>query len=164
VPAGAARTITATFTVPDGYAGPDPIVNTATVASASTADPDGLPFHTLEPCRVLDTREPDGVVGGPALAPGAARTFPIAGTCGVPATARAVSINITVTGPTDPGDLRIYPAAATPPLASAINYVSGQTRANNAVVQLGTGGALDVLCAQAVGTVHFILDVNGYFE
>ncbi|HMF95002.1 MAG TPA: hypothetical protein VKE96_11940 [Vicinamibacterales bacterium] len=40
VPAGAARTITATFTVPANYAGPIPIVNTATVSSA-TPDPDG---------------------------------------------------------------------------------------------------------------------------
>ena len=39
VPAGATRTITATFLVPVGYAGPSPIVNVATV-SAATPDPD----------------------------------------------------------------------------------------------------------------------------
>ena len=38
VPAGAPRTITATFAVPVSYTAPDPIVNTATVTTA-TADP-----------------------------------------------------------------------------------------------------------------------------
>jgi len=37
IPAGQSRTITSTFSVPSGYAGPNPIVNTATVGS-STAD------------------------------------------------------------------------------------------------------------------------------
>ena len=71
---------------------------------------------------------------------------------------------MTVTQPTDAGDLRLYPAGATPPLASAINYGAGQTRANNAVVKLGTAGGLEVLTDQGAGSVHFILDVNGYFE
>jgi len=171
--AGATRTITATFSVPADYSGPNPIQNVTSVSSA-TADPDpsdnsatastslvGLAFHTLAPCRVLDTRES---ANGPALAPGPARSFAIAGLCGVPSTAQAASVNVTVTQPTDPGDLRIYPGGSEPPLASAINYAAGQTRANNAVVKLGPGGGLEVLCDQAVGTVHFVLDVNGYFE
>jgi hypothetical protein len=136
---------------------PDLTDNTATASSPFA----GLAFHTLSPCRVLDTRDP---ANAPALAPGPARTFAIAGVCTVPATAQAVSINVTVTSPTDPGDLRIYPAGTTPPLASAVNYGIGQTRANNAVVKLGATGSLEVLTDQGAGTVHFILDVNGYFE
>jgi uncharacterized repeat protein (TIGR01451 family) len=172
----ATRTITATYSVPAGYAGPYPIQNTASVSSATT-DPDatdnsatatsnlsGQVFFTLSPCRVLDTRDPAGPHGGPALAPGPTRTFILAGTCQVPSTAKAVSVNVTVTEPTAAGDLRIYPAGSAEPLASAINYAAGQTRANNALVPLGTGGGLEVLAEQASGTVHFILDVNGYFE
>jgi uncharacterized repeat protein (TIGR01451 family) len=173
---GATRTITATYTVPAAYAGPYPIQNTASVAGAN-ADPDlsdnsatatsnlfGQVFFTLSPCRILDTRDPAGPHGGPALAPGPTRTFTIAGSCQVPITAKAVSVNVTVTEPTAAGDLRIYPAASAQPLASAINYAAGQTRANNALVPLGAAGALEVLAEQASGTVHFILDVNGYFE
>ena len=39
IPAGQSRTITTTFLVPSSYAGPDPIVNTATVSSTAP-DPD----------------------------------------------------------------------------------------------------------------------------
>ena len=125
---------------------------------------DLLLFSTVAPCRVLDTRDlPAGPLAGPALGPGL-RSFVITGSCGVPSTARAVSINVTVTQSTEAGDLRLYPTGAPAPLASAINYGIGQTRANNAVVLLGTGGAIDALCDQVGGTVHFILDVNGYFE
>jgi hypothetical protein len=48
------------------------------------------------------------------------------------------------------------------PQASSINYVAGQTRANNAIVGVSTEGALAAFCS--AGTIHFILDVNGYFE
>jgi hypothetical protein len=121
-------------------------------------------FHTLTPCRLIDTRGPDGPLGGPALVAGADRVFALAEACGVPATATALSVNITVTGATAPGNLRLYPAGEPLPLASAINYVPALTRANNAIVPLGPDAQLAVRCGQASGTVHFILDVNGYFD
>jgi uncharacterized repeat protein (TIGR01451 family) len=177
VPAGQGRTITATFLVPSGYGGPDPIVNTGSVttttsdpvsandsASASTPRTVATSIYTLNPCRVIDTRSPDGPWGGPALAAGATRTFAIAGRCAIPLTARAVSLNVGVTSPTAAGNLRLYPTGSTPPLASAINYAAGQTRANNAVVALSAAGELDVRCSQGAGTVHLILDVSGWFE
>jgi hypothetical protein len=49
------------------------------------------------------------------------------------------------------------------PVVSTINYRPGQTRANNAIVFLGTDGAFSVRCAQAAGSAHFLLDINGYF-
>jgi hypothetical protein len=45
-----------------------------------------------------------------------------------------------------------------------VNFLSGQTRANNAVVGLSPEGDLSILATQASGTVHAILDVVGYFE
>jgi hypothetical protein len=50
------------------------------------------------------------------------------------------------------------------PLASTINYRAGQTRANNAIVPLGRDGDLRVTAGQAVGSVHVVVDVFGYFE
>jgi hypothetical protein len=73
-------------------------------------------------------------------------------------------VNLTVTQSTTTGNLRLYPASTPRPTVSSINYVLGLTRANNAVVGLNGLGELAVYCAQASGTVHFILDVNGYFE
>ena len=123
-----------------------------------------MDFFTLTPCRILDTRDAVGTYGGPALVAGADRVFPLFNRCGIPATARAVSVNLAATAATTAGNLRLYPAGAPLPNASSINYVPGLTRANNAVVGLNGLGELAVRCAQASGSVHFILDVNGYFE
>lgn len=125
--------------------------------------PEPLRFHTVTPCRVADTRDPAGPFGGPALAPGEDRIFAVSGRCGVPATARAVALNLTVTGPSAQGHLRVYPGPVLP-LASAINYRPGQTRANNAIVGLSGGGSLTVRAEQGSGAVHVLLDVTGYFE
>ncbi|HWM89763.1 MAG TPA: hypothetical protein VN493_03265 [Thermoanaerobaculia bacterium] len=128
----------------------------------------GLDFHTLPPCRVVDTRQAPGPFGGPALAAGAERTFTIAAsTCGVPLSARAISINLTVTGTTGGGQVVLYPGdmAATP--TSSVSFLAGHTRGNNAVAPLSRDGlaTLSTLAGMSAGTqVHLILDVNGYFE
>jgi PQQ-like domain len=123
----------------------------------------GRSFWTLTQCRAIDTRNPNGPLGGPALAGGSARTFSIASQCGIPADATAVSANVTITGPTAQGHLTFYPTGAPPPLASTINYRAGQTRANNAILRLGPAGNFDVSCA-GIGTVNLVLDVDGYFR
>jgi len=112
----------------------------------------------------VDTRNALGPLGGPALPGGSSRTFTIGGQCGVPAGAKAVSLNVAVTQPGAAGDFRLYPGGTTLPLVSNLNYGAGQTRANNAVVSLSAGGDLTVTCAQASTTsAHLIVDVNGYF-
>jgi hypothetical protein len=128
------------------------------VVSAPTA------YYSLPPCRLVDTRNEPGTFGGPALAANADRVFLLVERCGIPATARALSVNMTLTQPTTAGNLRLYPAGTHLPNASSLNYTAGQTRANNATVALNGLGELAVYCAQASGTAHFILDVNGYFE
>ncbi len=116
-------------------------------------------YNTVAPCRVIDTRAADA----PALAGGTDRTFTIVGKCGVPAAAKAVSINVTVTSPTANGDLRLY--QTTLPLVSTINFAAGQTRANNAITALNGAGQFIVRTAMPTGkSVHFIVDVNGYFQ
>jgi hypothetical protein len=136
---------------------------TVTVAPAGAA----VVFYTVAPCRVVDTRNtPDGPLAGPSLQPGQARTFSIPdSSCGIPVTARSVSGNTTVTNSVSPGYMTLWPADGTQPLASFINFSSGQTRANNVIVPLSRdgSGAFKVLNGSA-GAVHFILDVNGYFQ
>lgn len=123
-----------------------------------------LRFFTLAPCRVVDTRGPSGPFGGPALAAGSPRTFDIGGQCGIPPDAKAVALNLTVTGAAVPGHLTIYPGGEPLPLASTINYGAGQTRANNAVLRLGAGGTATATCSQAEGSVNLIIDTTGYFQ
>jgi len=120
-------------------------------------DTDGLSYHTVPPCRVVDTRS------GSPLSAGADRTLPIAGLCLVPSTAKAVAVNLVVTQPTNTGFVSLFPAGASAPTASSINFGAGQTRANNGIFSLGTAGALAARCGPA-GTTHLIVDVSGYFE
>jgi hypothetical protein len=127
----------------------------------------GARFHAVAPCRVADTRLPDAPGGGPALAANTSRDFPAGGACGVPADARAVALNVTTTGQTEPGNLRLHAAGAPLPLASAINFTAQRPRANNAVVPLGLGGAVAARCDMAAGSAgrtHVVLDVFGYFR
>jgi hypothetical protein len=123
-----------------------------------------LDFYTLTPCRLIDTRAANGPLGGPALQPGALRAFSPAGSCGVPATAKALSVNITVAQPAAPGFLTLYPGGQLLPQTSSINFSPGQTRANNAVMPLGNGTGVLQVYTGSRGTVHLILDVNGYFQ
>jgi hypothetical protein len=138
----------------------DPAVPAAAydLTCAGEPPPTSLSFFTVAPCRAADTR----LEGGPVAA-GADRPFAIAGSCAVPITARAVSLNLTVTQPTAQGNVRLFPAGGAAPLASTVNYVAGQTRANNAVIGLGVDGKVTARC-QPSGATHLILDVNGYFE
>ena len=122
-------------------------------------------FYAVTPCRTVDTRNPNGSAGGPALTAGGARAFQLASTCGIPVTARAVVTNLTVTGATAAGDLAIFPTGTPGPQgATAINYKAGKTRANNFIARLGTTGDIVVFTQQPSGTVHLIIDVAGYFE
>jgi hypothetical protein len=105
-----------------------------------------------------------GTVGGPALQPNAIRSFLVTGTCNIPTSAQALSVNITVTQPTASGSLRLYPGdLASPPVFSSINFSAGQTRGNNGMLKLSPTGTVKVK-ADTEGTVQFILDVNGYFQ
>jgi hypothetical protein len=119
-------------------------------------------FYGVTPCRVVDTRNPDGPLAGPALVAGASRAFTVGGVCGIPADATAVALNVTVTGATAPGSLTVYPGTGPAPEASAIHF-SARTRANNVTMGI-VGGVLSVLDRQETGGVELIVDVSGYYR
>jgi uncharacterized protein (DUF2141 family) len=131
------------------------------IADFSIPQPGG--FYTIVPCRALDTRNP-APNGGPALAAGETRVVSLVGVCGIPASARAVSVNLTVIQPTRAGNLRLFPADVPLPLVSSLNYGAWVTRSNDAIAGLSASGTLAVRCTQPSGTAHVTLDVNGYFE
>jgi hypothetical protein len=121
-------------------------------------------YNTLPACRIVDTRGAAGAYGGPALSANAIRTFVLAGQCGIPPTAKGVAVNLTIVQPSSGGYLTAFPAGDRLPLASALNFSAGQTRANNATLPLGTSGAISIQSGFPSGIAHFILDVTGYFE
>lgn len=122
-----------------------------------------LRLATLAPCRVVDTRNAAGPYGGPALAAGTTRAFTIAGHCGVPPDASAVTLNVTVTNATSAGSLTVYPGTGIVPGTSTVSFPAGKTRANNATVGLA-GGVLSVHDGQPSGTADLVVDVSGYFR
>lgn len=122
-------------------------------------------FYPVPGCRILDSRSPGGASGGLPLRPNASRWWSVRGLCGIPSGARAVAANVTVTEPAAPGHVTAYSGATweLPPV-STVNFLAGQTRANNTIIAHPHGfGALTTFNASP-GTVHVIIDVNGFFQ
>jgi hypothetical protein len=123
----------------------------------------GMELFTVPPCRVFDSRSGDPLTVG-------FQVLQVAGRCGIPVRARAVSANLTVVGAQVAGYLTVYAGDSVLPFTPTINFNAGQVRANNAVVQLaGDGTGTVTVYYGAVGpgaltaTVDLILDVNGFF-
>jgi hypothetical protein len=122
-------------------------------------------YFTVPPCRLVDTRGAVGPRGGPQIFPNGLRVFPLTGVCAIPATAKALVLNATVVGASAPGHIRLFPGNEAPPLASLVQFVANRTRAGMAIVRTATDGAGTIgLLNGSSGNLHFVLDVNGYFE
>jgi hypothetical protein len=122
-------------------------------------------FVPVAPTRTLDTRQHDDPVG-----PDSWFWIEMAGWDGIPSSgAGAVVVNTTVTGPTAPSYLTVFPDDLCDiPLASNLNFEAGQTVPNLVVVRLSgstdcanDAGAIDVYNFD--GDVHVLIDVFGYF-
>jgi hypothetical protein len=123
-------------------------------------------FYSVTPCRIVDTRSV--ATGGPALANGSPRNFAVAGACGVPATATAATLNVTMVAPTKAGFLTIWPYNTTRPLVSTINAAAGEPAiANGAIVPLAADPQFQISVVYGTaqpGTTHVVIDVTGYFQ
>ena len=135
------------------------------VAVGLYAAPAPTLYYPAAPCRLVDTRSGLGTSGGPLAGAGAERTFALTRACGIPATARAVVTNVTVTDVAAAGELRVFPSDGVLPTATVISFGAGRTRANNAVLLLSADGAGSVTAHNdAAGPVDVIVDVSGWFE
>ena len=123
--------------------------------------PSPLRFVPIAPCRVADTRKPNGPFGGPQISGGTSRDFTIpSSTCGVPSNAQGYSLNVAVVPSGPLGYLTLWPAGQTRPVASTVNSLDGRIKSNAAIVPAGTGGAISVFASD---TTNVVLDINGYF-
>jgi PKD repeat protein len=149
-----------TLTVSDAFG------QTASKTWTATVSPDGpqpaQSYFALPPCRLLDTR----TGGGGILTSGEVRPLQITGGCGVPASAKAVAVNLTALSATDRGNFQFYPGDQTGGLTVTSNLNFGTSnRANNAILRLGAGGTVKVNPFVAgSGQVHLVMDVQGYFS
>jgi hypothetical protein len=124
------------------------------------AGSNGLAFYPITPCRVSDTRNANGPLGGPVLTGGAIRNVPVQTSCGLPSTAQAYSLNVTAVPRGTLGFLTLWPSGQGQPLVSTLNSPTGQVVANAAIVSAGTSGDLSVF---ASNDTDLVIDVNGYF-
>ena len=118
-------------------------------------------FVATAPTRLLDTRKGIGGVSAPVgQNPVMLDVSHVTGDPSV--TAVAVVLNVTVTGGTAGGNLAVTPTAFGPaPSTSNLNFVAGQTRANQVTVPVGYDGKIAFV--NAAGTVQVIADLAGYY-
>ena len=124
-------------------------------------------LRTLTPCRVLDTRTAVGPsAGAPALAPAEVRIVNPVGRCGIPASAKALSVNVTAVGGASAGGEVLYPADISPGVAVGVSvwFRAGRTRAVNGLLVLASDGSGFKIANVSAGTTQVIVDVNGWFE
>lgn len=123
-------------------------------------------FRPLTPARMMDTRIGsvyptvdhlyEGSVEGRGIPSGTFVQVQIAGRGGVPSDATVALFNVTATQPVEGGWLRLA-ACLGPVTTSSLNFNTGQTSANSAVVPLHDGK----VCLYSTAPTHVILDVLG---
>ncbi len=139
----------------------------------------GLYTALSSPARICDTRPgnisglnsaPDNQCNGPGnrgetLSAGGTINVQVTGGNAIPAGATAAVFNVTVANPLAPGFLTVFPQGGTRPLASNVNFLSGQVAANRVIVPLSTTGAtpgaISIYSSQAADV---IVDVSGYYS
>lgn len=122
-----------------------------------------LAFYPVTECRVFDTRNAQGPLGGPYLQGGVERDFPVlSSNCQIPSDAQAYSMNFTAV-PYDEqelGYLTVWGKGDPLPGVSTLNNPTATIVANAAIVQAGTGGEVAVYPSN---NTQLIGDINGYF-
>ena len=124
-------------------------------------------FVSIDPCRLLDTRPATKIGPISTLGGSTTRTATVRGTngqCFVPATATAVSMNVTAVDGTASSFLTVWPSdAASRPGTSNLNWVPGAPPTPNKVdVALSADGKVSLF--NRFGTVNVIADIVGYYE
>ena len=132
------------------------VTNTVSVLAGANAT--ALQLVPVTPCRLADT----GATGNSPIQGGTSMAFnvPQLGNCGIPSTAAAYSLNVTVVPHGALGYLTIWPTGEDQPLVSTMNSLDGRIKANAAIVPAGYQGAVSVY---ASNTTDVVLDIDGYF-
>ena len=121
--------------------------------------PPAAALQPLVPRRLADTRNGETDTA-PNQAAGAVLAID-ARAAGIPVLAGGVVINVTVSNPTAPGFVTVWPCGVDRPDASNLNFDTGQTVANSVMSSLGTDGTV---CVYTHTAADIIVDVNGWLR
>lgn len=128
---------------------------TQTLASAQAATAGQSTYTALTPTRLLDTRESRSPLG-----PQETRSLLVAGVQGVPESATAVVLSVTLRGPTEATGVEVTPTPATVRTTAVV--VGARSSASNLVtVPVGPDGS--VVLRNDRGSVDVIVDLSGYY-
>jgi hypothetical protein len=135
---------------------------------ASGASSPAMLYTSVAPCRLIDTRNSPGALGGPALTAGQQRTFSLAGQCNLPdlSSGGALSVNVTAVPKGGLGYLSVWGTSATgntPPATSTLNSPTGTVVADAAFLTVNPGTNTSI-SAFANNDTDLIVDVTGYFS
>jgi hypothetical protein len=139
-------------------------VFTTVFASAALAQSGPFQYYPLTPCRAVDTRGSNSTNGGPIFGTNSTRNFQMRGVCGVPTSAKAVSLNVTVTQATQPSYLSVWPSGLTQPVVSMLNFEATDPALANGIIVGVSTNPQDLSVYNNFGNVHVIIDVTGYFQ
>jgi hypothetical protein len=122
-------------------------------------------FQTVVPARLLESRAGlatvDGVMSGIGTRGGpSVTTLLVAGRGGVPPTASAAVLNVTVVDARGAGFATVFPCDSPQPLASNLNYSAASTVPNAVIAKLSANGTV---CVYTNAAIDLVVDVNGYF-
>jgi hypothetical protein len=128
----------------------------------------GDAFTATTPQRLVDTRDGTGGQQG-KLTPTGQLNVPVHGetlsvsgnSAQVPLSATAAALNVTIVNPERAGFATVWPCSAARPLASNLNFVSGQVVANNVIAPIGDQGSV---CFYTNVPSDIIVDIAGYFS
>jgi hypothetical protein len=123
------------------------------------------------PVRICDTRSvssfsPSNQCSGLPIGLGGTRTINVSGLAGVPASAKAVVVNLTGVDPTQSTFLTVFPQAPVPN-SSDLNPSAGENRANMVVATLNPTvgphkGQISIF--NQTGSINVIVDVLGWYS
>jgi hypothetical protein len=125
-------------------------------------------YTPVTPCRLIDTRNSAGALGGPSLIAGQKRTFSLAGQCGLPnlSNGGALSVNVTAVPKGGLGYLTVWGTSSTEdtqPATSTLNSPTGTVVANAAFLTINPGTNTSI-GAFAYNNTDLVVDVTGYFS
>lgn len=123
--------------------------------AGSTAPSNAGFYEPMTPVRILDTRQT-----GNALGPNSNLSVQASGLYGIPTNAVAIASNVTATNTTAPSYFTVYPGG-TMPLASDVNWSTGQTVPNCTLATLSPSGSFNIYNDQ--GNADAVVDVFGFF-
>jgi hypothetical protein len=127
-------------------------------AAAGGTPPSGTSTLTaVTPTRLVDTRT--GVGGYRRVGAGRQVVIQVTNGVAVPNGATAAVFSIAAVNPSGPGYITAYPCSSGLPDTSTLNYVGGQTVANNTIAALSGAGQL---CVWTYAETDILVDITGW--